>query len=71
MVGFDVFPIEIVPQNRGELLVFRGAFLTTKTKVSEHRFLPRKFQVKFRDMLTLEPEDCCEAWRKVSLLQRP
>lgn len=30
----------------------------TKCKV----FSLRKFQVKFRDMLTLEPEDCCVPW---------
>ena len=51
---------------------FQGVYevLQQKTKVlqksscffSKNRRFSRKFQVKFRDMLTLEPEDCCEAW---------
>ena len=48
--------VDPVPSNKGDvpwppLAVFR-------TTVRDWTRL-RKFQVKFRDMLTLEPEDCC------------
>ena len=43
--------------------ILRVVCKTVKIWWHRHRVLAlRKFQVKFRDMLTLEPEDCCAPW---------